>query len=70
MEIWGKHHHTLERTHSMTLKEGGVFDCYNNVKLAARLTLKTTAPWRQHPVSILRRQVTRFVVEFIVITVG
>ena len=40
----------LERAHSMKLKECSVFDWYNKVKLAARLTLKTAAPWQGHPV--------------------
>ena len=54
----------------MKLKERGVFGCYNKVQLAAWLTLKTAAPWQQHPVLFLRRQVTEVVVKFVVITVG
>ena len=54
----------LECAHTMKLKQCGVFDCYNKVKLAARLTLKTAAPRQQHLVSFLRHQVTEFVVKF------
>ena len=54
----------------MKLKECGMFDRQNKLKLAAQLTLKTAALKQPHPVSFLRRQVTEFVVRFVVITVG
>ena len=59
----------LECAHSMKLKEYSVFDCYNKVKLAAPLTLKTAAPWQRHLVQFLRCQDTEFVVKFVVITI-